>query len=96
METVILLIACACFILLLVILPIMNGALNHKCEQCGSRSTLHSCRWIRGLNKLSEHSYGDCGAYCYDCGHITWDVPLEEHVKTLPSWCVPYNDQRKP
>lgn len=65
---------------------------GHKCGHCGSRDTEYSSyRWARGWNNLCEQAYGDAGTYCHQCGRITWDTTLEEHMKTLPQWCKPYN-----
>jgi hypothetical protein len=64
---------------------------HHQCEKCGSWDTIHSHRWTRGWNNWCEQAYGDWGARCNKCKHITWDEPIDEHIKTLPTWCEPYN-----
>ena len=64
---------------------------SHQCEKCGSWDTEHGCHWTRGRNNLCEQAYGDCGAYCNKCSHVTWDTSLEEHLKTLEPWCKPHN-----
>lgn len=61
------------------------------CIKCNSMDTLHGY-YARGTSTLYDLSsaYGDHGLLCCNCWFIEWDIPLEEHLKTLPKWCKPY------
>ena len=60
-----------------------------KCPNCGSRDTRYS-QFTRGWNELCNHAIGDSGLFCHSCHTITWDRPLDEYRKQLPSWCTAY------
>ena len=64
---------------------------GRKCPECGSRDTEYSSYiWTRGWNNYCSQAYGDAGLRCSNCLTVTWDTSLEEHRKTLPTWCRDY------
>ena len=74
-------------LLLLVIACALTGVVTTnnrpKCEQCGS-CDVGSGSYTRGFNHLCGQAHGSYGHYC---NHITYTVPDEDYVNTLPKWC---------
>ena len=64
----------------------------HHCERCGSKNVgeTWSYAYIRGWNDLCDQAVGDTGAYCNNCGWITFVRSLDDFKKSLPSWCRAY------
>jgi hypothetical protein len=62
-----------------------------RCEKCGSKNVGNTYSgYTRGYNELCQQACGDTGAYCNNCGHITFVRSLEDFKKSLPNWCRAY------
>jgi hypothetical protein len=63
-----------------------------RCEKCGSKNVGKTWyyAYARGWNDLCNQAVGDTGAYCNNCGHITFVRSLEDFKKSLPNWCREY------
>jgi hypothetical protein len=62
-----------------------------RCEKCGSKNVGNTYSgYTRGYNELCQQACGDIGAYCNNCGHITFVQSLEDYKKSLPKWCRAY------
>lgn len=60
-----------------------------RCEKCNSKKVGRTWyyTYTRGWNDLCNQAVGDTGAYCNNCGHITFIRSLEDFKKSLPNWC---------
>ena len=62
-----------------------------RCMRCTGKNVGNTHgNYSRGYNTLCQQASGDKGAYCNDCGYITFITSFEDYKKTLPSWVTPY------
>ena len=69
--------------------PVVMRSTVLRCEKCNSKKVGRTWyyAYTRGWNDLCNQAVGDTGAYCNDCGHITFVRSLEDFKKSLPNWC---------
>ena len=72
--------------------PIIKDGVVCRCERCGSKKVGKTYYFLysRGWNDLCNQAIGDTGAYCNNCGWVTFVNTLDEYVKKLPKWCRAY------